>query len=170
MKTCLPCVGGYGLFHEDVFALLHRFLEHHRAEPRRRGKNDDVGELDGLLVSVEAKELAVLRHVHALSVGLLQIVERALEAVGMDIRHGDELDRADGVGAERLACRTGTAAAAADHGDLDFIATARGMRIALGSEGAKQGTARHRGRGGFKEVPATERLGENDLGWFIHVK
>ncbi|EDY21099.1 hypothetical protein CfE428DRAFT_1392 [Chthoniobacter flavus Ellin428] len=85
----------------------------------------------------------------------------------MNVRHGDELHRADGIGAERLTAGAGAATAATDHGDLDFVTAARGMRGTFRRERAEQGATGH-GGSGLEETPPAERFGENNLGWFIH--
>ena len=64
-------VDGDRLLHEGIEALLDRVAEMHPAEGRRRGEDDDVARLEavhGLLVAVEADELAVVGHVDLVAV------------------------------------------------------------------------------------------------------
>ena len=55
------------LLHKDIQTLLDRVSEMHPAKRRRRSENGDVARFQTVhrfLISVEADELAVLRHVH----------------------------------------------------------------------------------------------------------
>jgi hypothetical protein len=77
-----------GFLHEDVFALLDRLLEHHRAEARGRGQNRHIALGDGLLVTVEAEELTVGRHVHVVAVLVAKLAQRTGQPVLMHVGHG----------------------------------------------------------------------------------
>ena len=115
-------VGGHGLFHENVLPLADGLLEVEGTEARGRGKDDDVGEGDRLLESVEPDELAVGRDVHLGALGLLEVVEGAFEAVLEGVGHGDELGSRH---AQGLVGGPGAAAAAAHERDLQGVAGLR---------------------------------------------
>ncbi len=94
------------------------------AEARRRGQDDQVDvRIDGLLVSVEADELAIVRHVDAISLFVLQRRQAAFEPVAKGVGHGHQLDVAGG--GQGLIGGAGSAAAAADQRDLDLVVTGR---------------------------------------------
>ena len=121
-------IGRHGLLHEDVFALLDRLFKHHRAEPGRRGKDDDIGLCDRLLVRVESEEAVLLRDAPALIEFRLEILQRGVHAILVHVRRGDELDGSEIRGVQRLSARAGAASAAADDGELDLVAAARAER------------------------------------------
>ena len=160
-------IGGDGFFREDVFARFDRGLDLHRAEAGRRGEDDDIGDFDGFFKSIEAEELALFRHVDAVGVLGFEIVERAGEAVFVDIGHSHEFDRADLVRAECLIRRAAAATAAADEGDFDFV-IARGVGETLGGERAEERAAGH-GRGAFFQKGAPVKgVRCDDVGGFLH--
>ena len=79
----LGAVGDERLFHEDIQAFLDRVAEMHPAESQRRGEDGDVARLQaihGVLVAVEADELAVVRHIHFVGVLGLQRLEAVVQA------------------------------------------------------------------------------------------
>ena len=131
-----------------MLALFHRFLEMDRPVARRRGEDHDIRERDGLLVAVEAGELPLGRHVHLVAVLLLEVVERAFEAVLEGVGDGDELGAG---GVQGLVRRAGAAPARADKSDLERVAALR-VGEAAGRERADRGDA-----GGGDEVAPGDR-------------
>jgi len=89
-----------------------------------------------MLVAIEPSEAMIVRRRHLSALGLLQLLPCGLDAVPEDVAHGDET-RAR-IGAQCLARRTGIAAAAANHADLDDVA-AGGMGAAAQVERADGG-------------------------------
>ena len=124
------------LLTEDMLALRGRLLEVDRAESRRRREDHDIGVGGaGLPVGVEAREHALRRH--GLEAVLDQRVVGARRALLEEIRERHDLDRAARLLArrERVEHRAGSAATAADDGDLEH-GTARKPRER--AAGAKQ--------------------------------
>ena len=90
-------IDGDRLLHEGIDSLLDGVGEVHPAEGRRGGQDHHVARLEavhGLLVAVEADELAILGHVDLVAVGLLQLVVAVVEPILEHVGHGHELDRA----------------------------------------------------------------------------
>ena len=110
-------------FHENVQPLLNGVSKMHPTKRQWRRKDRDVAGLQTvhrLPVCVEANELAVCGHIHLAGAVTAQSVITGLEAVIEDVGHGDELDR-DAFYIQSICRGTGTAAAAADQGDLDAV-------------------------------------------------
>ncbi len=130
-----------------MFALAHRFFEVAGAESGRGGQNDNVGQRDGMLISVESDELVLLRHIHAFGLAGLERVVTFVQLILGDIAHGDQFEWAGG--AEGLAGGACAPSAAADQGDLEGVVA--------GGENAR-GQAGGGGEGGscFKEITAGE--------------
>jgi hypothetical protein len=131
-----------------VFAGLDGFLELHGAKSRRRSEDDDIGFGDGLFVTVEAEKLALRRDVHGVTVRGLEIVERSLQSILVDVGNGDEFDGAEIDGVERLADRSRSATADSNCGDLESVIAGRPEGEALDGENGSGG----KGAGPFKET------------------
>ena len=131
-------IGGEGFLHEDIHATLHGVLELLRAKARVAGEHRDVARagpqrVDGPLESIKADELALRWHIDALLKFVVENRVRPLQAVVVQIGHGDELRGAAG-GLHRIRHGAAAASAAADDGELNGI-TARGMDVRDGDPG-----------------------------------
>ena len=112
-----------GLLHEHVAALADGVLQVRRPEAWRGGQDDHarpVEAVDGLLVRIEADELAILGDLDLLAEAL-QLLDTGLHSGLEHIGHGDQLRR-PALGGEGVGRRSGAAPAATDQRDLDGIA------------------------------------------------
>ena len=120
-------VHGDRLFHEDVQPLVDGVAEMHPAECRGRRQDDDVARLEaihGLLVAVEADELAILGHVHLGSEAAAQRSVAVAQFRREDVGHGHQLGRSV-LDAQRVLGCAGAAPAASHQRKLDRIAHRR---------------------------------------------
>jgi hypothetical protein len=147
------CIDGERFFHEDIFPLPHGLGEMVGMKSLRARDEDEIGERDDVLISVESDELVGHRDVDLVGMLRLEDLQALVHPITVDVGHGHEfLALAD---VEVLADRAGPAAAATDHGDLDFVA-ARGMREAFRGE-CREGEAAGGGLGSsVKEAAAGE--------------
>ena len=111
------------LFHKDVKAFLYRVGEMYPAKSRRRCEDCDIARAQAIhrvLVSIEANELAVLRHIHLIGKIFLQVIITAFKAILEYVGHSNELDWTlfDGQSVFR---RPGAPAAAADQDHINSI-------------------------------------------------
>ena len=102
-----------------MFAGLDGGFEHHRAEAGRGGEKDDIGLLDGFLISFQSDEFILIGHIDLGAELGLEGGEAGLEAVGEGIGHGNEAGASAG---QRLAGSASPASTAADESQLQFIA------------------------------------------------
>ncbi len=151
-------VGRHRLLGEDVLARGDRLLELLGTEARRRREDHhvDVGR-EQLVDRVEADELAFLGDEHAFGIGvLLELRDRATDAIGEDVRHRPDDDAR--IGVEGVRRRTGAPATAADETDLDPI-----IRLQATPDWGHERQRRDRG-GGADEAATVDGSG----GLFAH--
>ncbi len=143
-------VGGDRLFHEHVLAGLHRGLEMDRAEARRRGEQHHVdARIDRFLISVEADELLVFRHVDPIFERSLQASVTSVQTISERVGHGDQLHGS--FGAQGLTAGAGAASAAADQSDFDGV-IAGGMRRSCDAQRAGHGAGGCRHARGLEKI------------------
>ena len=118
-------IDGDRLLGEDVLARIHRCLEVHGPEVRRRRQQHHVYKRDHLLVSVEAGETAVWLDLDSAGYGLvpLELIQTRLQAIREHVAHGDQLGVL--VGGQRLLGCAGSAVAATDQADAEDVAPGR---------------------------------------------
>jgi hypothetical protein len=126
-------VGADRLFHENMHAFLDGVFEMHPAEGHRRGEDGHVAfaqHVDGVFVGVEADELRVLGHGHAVRVLLGEVFKAGVETVLRHVSHRDEACHAR-LHPHRVARCASATTAAANESRLDLI-TAGGMHMREG--------------------------------------
>ncbi len=165
-------VGRDRLFHEHVLVGLDRGVEMDRAEAGRSCDDDHVDAgIDRFLISVEADESLVFRHVDAISVSFFQMIVTAFEPILERVGHGDQLHRASR-SAEGLRTSFGASPAAADQRDLDrFIAGGMGRSGDAKRAGQRAAGGDHGRR--FQKIPAhgaAGRIGRAIRGVAVHLE
>ena len=134
-------IDGRRLFHEDVESLFDGIREVDSTKCTRRRENHHVARVEavhGLLISVEANELALLGHIDLLRILLLDAFITAGQSLRKYIGHGHELNRAARCG-QRIDGSTGPASATTHQGHLNRVILSRktcGTTAAATSEAA----------------------------------
>ena len=156
---CRPIgIGGKGLLHEDIDALLHRVFDVDGADVGPGGAHGNVAgaqDVDGLLVGVEAQEHPVRRHVGMVRKLLFDRFELALHGADVEVRHGVQLDGSLVGGVEGVNHRSGTPASGPDQGQSDGVVVGN---VNAGGRLAQNGRASHQGAASLgdpsQELPA----------------
>src|ERR1043166_4854846 len=150
------------LLRENIFSLTDRFLEHHRPKSRWCGENHNVSERYGFLVTVEPDELVLLRYIDLFLMLAFQSIERAREAIFVDVGDSDEFHAF--ARAECLGRCSRAAPAAADERNLQRIARRR--RVSEAVDG--QSTERRGARDGFGSVRKKTATSDCLRDYFVH--
>jgi len=155
-EPCAEAVNADGLLHEDVLASLDRSLKVIRTEARRRGQNHkiDVGQIDQLLIGVEANELAVSRHINLALV--LHLVDGTQGTIGIRLERIGNRRHLHIAARDRQCLLEGACASATT---TDQTHTDRFIGWVLGMHGRHAGKHASRGtRGDHRVATRNDRL------------
>ena len=110
----------HGFFHEHIDTSLNGIGKMHPAKSWWSGENGHISRIeavDCLFITIEANELAVIRHLHLIFVASVQGIETPIQTVLVNICHGYQFGRAVG-NRKGIGCRSSASATATYQGHL----------------------------------------------------